>query len=203
MQVITTQTKVFTFEELSNKAKERVRQWWSDGLDTESWSEPVIEDAKQIAALMGWEAANVNFSGFWSQGDGACFVGHMRYAKGCAKAVKDHAALDEELHRIAKAWQDLQAKYFYSLEAQVYKTCNRYSHENTVSFDVEDQRDRGSSCHPVEGDVAEIGRDFMRWIYKALESAHDYEVSLENVAEICKTNEYLFREDGTRFEEQV
>lgn len=201
MQVITTHTKVFPFEELSSKAKERVRQWWSDMLDTESWSEPVIEDAKQIAALMGWEIINVNFSGFWSQGDGACFVGNMRYAKGCAKAVKEHAALDEELHRIAKAWQDLQAKHFYNLEAQVYKTCNRYSHENTVGLSVENVNLHRIADH-VEESVEKIGKDFMRWIYKALESAHDYEVSLENVAEICKANEYLFRENGTRFEER-
>lgn len=200
MQVITTQTKVYPFEELSSKAKERVRQWWSDMLDTESWAEPVIEDAKQVAALMGWEVLNVFFSGFWSQGDGACFVGHMRYAKGCAKAVKEHAPLDEELHRIAKAWQDLQAKHFYSLEAQVYKTCSRYSHENTVAFSVEDTRSHRLDG-AVEESVEEIGKDFMRWIYKALESAHDMETGMENVAEICETNSYLFREDGTRFEE--
>ena len=48
----------------------------------------------------------------------------------------------------------------------------------------------------AEDDIKEIARDFMRWIYKRLESEYEYSVSDEAVEENIITNEYEFTEDG-------
>ena len=193
----TVETHVFKFDELSEAAKEKARVWYRSGALDYEWWDCTVEDAKTIGALMGFDIDKVYFSGFCSQGDGACFVGGMEYAKGCAKAVKDYAPQDVELHRIASAWQALQARHFYKLTARVTKTDHRYSHENTVSFDV--YRDGDYAMADAEYAVKEIGRDFMRWIYRQLEKEYEYLNSDESVDETIRANEYEFTENGSIF----
>ena len=186
---------IYTYEELSDEAKAKARDWYRKNDDNE-YSEFVIDDAKEVAALMGWEIDKVYYSGFWSQGDGACFEGIMRYNKGCAKLVKAYTN-DAELNRIAKAWQDLQRRNFYALRASV-KHRGHYQHEMCTEFDCGDTRHNyGWLQNPeAEDDTKEIARDFMRWIYKRLESEYEYSVSDEVVAENIIANGYEFTEDG-------
>lgn len=185
---------IYTYEELSDEAKAKARDWYRNGDDF--WAECVIDDAKEVAALMGWEIDKVYYSGFWSQGDGACFEGIMRYNKGCAKLVKAYTN-DAELNRIAKAWQSLQRRNFYALEASV-KHRGHYQHEMCTEFDCGDTRHNyGWLQNPeAEDDIKEIARDFMRWIYKRLEAEYEYSVSDEVVAENIIANGYEFTEDG-------
>ena len=186
---------IYTYEELSDEAKAKARDWYRKNDDNE-YSEFVIDDAKEVAALMGWKIDKVYYRGFWSQGDGACFEGIMRYNKRCAKLVKAHTN-DEELNRIAKAWQDLQRRNFYALRASV-KHRGHYQHEMCTEFECEDTRSNyGWMQNPeAEDDIKEIARDFMRWIYKRLEEAYEYSVSDEVVAENIIANEYEFTADG-------
>ena len=186
---------IYTYEELSDEAKAKARDWYRKNDDNE-YSEFVIDDAKEVAALMGWEIDKIYWSGFSYQGDGACFEGIMRYNKRCAKLVKAHTN-DEELNRIAKAWQSLQRRNFYALEASV-KHRGHYYHEMCTVFDCEDTRSNyGWMQNPeAEDDIKEIARDFMRWIYKRLEAEYEYSVSDEVVAENIIANGYEFTEDG-------
>lgn len=178
---------IYKYEELSDDAKEKAREWYRKDLEADS--EYVIDDAKEIAALMGWEIDKVYFSGFWSQGDGACFEGRLRYKKGCAKSVTSHAPRDKELHRIAKAWQGVQRRNFYALTASV-KHRGHYHHEMCTEFDC------GDASAEVEDDIKEIARDFMLWIYKQLETEYNWQNSDETVEENIIANEYEFTEDG-------
>lgn len=199
METITTKTDVFTFSELSYSAKQKAMQWYCTDTD-DFWAESVIEDAKTIGALMGFDIENVYYSGFWNQGDGACFTGSIRYAKNCAKSVKAYAPQDKELQRIAQAWQDLQKRNFYSLHASVEHR-GHYYHEMCTSFDCEDTRHNYGWLQDaaIEDEMAEIARDFMRWIYRQLESAYEYETSEEHISEMCEINEWCFTENGDFF----
>lgn len=144
-------------------------QPWGD------WHKSVTDDAKAIAALMGWQIDRVYFSGFWSQGDGACFEGRLGYRADCLKAVKAYAPKDTELHKIAAAWQALQKRVFYSLCGDV-RHSGRYCHEHSVSFDWEDNRGRYRDiAEDITDSAEEIARDFMCWIYAALEREYEYQ----------------------------
>lgn len=199
METITRNYTVFHYSELSDSAKQKVQEWYCKDLDS-YWSEAFIEDATIIASLMGWAIDSVPWSGFWSQGDGACFVGNMRYAKGCSAAVKAYAPQDETLHSIATDWQTLQRKNFYSIRA-VVKHRGHYSHEMCTEFDVEDTRHNYGWINndDVETETKRIARAFMRWIYHRLSDAYDSETSAENVAGMCDANDWQFTADGRIF----
>lgn len=199
MQVITETKTVYSFEELSEKAKEKALQEHAlhdDGF----YAVYVNDDAKSIASLMGWRIEQIYYSGFWSQGDGACFQGVLQYAKGCAKAVKAYAPKDAELHRIAQAWQDLQKRNFYAISASV-RHRGHYYHSGCTVFDCQDSRNNPGylESEETEKEIIQIARDFMNWIYKQLEEAYDYEVSEKNFRELCDSNNYTFLECGTMY----
>lgn len=192
----TEQISVFKFDELSESAKEKAREWYRNVSSSDDWYDSVYEDAKQVASLMGVTITEIGFSGFWSQGDGAHFEGSFKYAKGCAKAVAQYAPQDAELQRIAKEWQALQSTRFYKITGEVSHS-GHYRHENCTSFGV--SVDDNYADADTEESVKELMRDIMRWIYSQLEKEYYYLNADAQVDESIKMNDYEFTVDGEIF----
>lgn len=198
MRTIMVEKTLYQFHELPEDAKQyAISTYWGEDWDYES----VFYDAKQIGKCMGIDIDDIYFRGFWSQGDGACFTGHYRYAKAGVKAVMEYAPQDKELHRIAKELQDVQKKYFYKLHTTITQS-GMYCHEGTMRFetihmdgDMNRYDCRGPSDDD-ENDIKEALRDFARWIYKQLEEQYGYETSEEAVLEACEANGYEFDDKG-------
>ena len=196
MRVI--ETQVFKYEELSDKAKEKARDWYRS-LNTDNYfAEPVIDDAEQVAEMLGIEFARRNGSkepavywrGFWSQGDGASFEGTYRYAKGAAKKVREYAPRDTELHGIADRLQKLQSRIFYRGRFEI-RARGYYQHSGTMTTEWYDH------CpDDIGDDILQELRNFADWIYSNLERAYEWEDSDEVVAENIIANEYEFTEEG-------
>lgn len=203
---------LYQFDELSDRAKERAREWYRNGALDYNWWDSVYDDAATCAKLIGIDLNTkpvklmgggtrydpcIFFSGFSSQGDGACFEGSYEYVKGAAKAIRQHAPQDATLHAIADDLQAIQRKHFYRLTARV-KHSGYYSHEFCTHIDVCDSE---TGCE-VDADTADAVieplRDFMQWIYRQLESEYEYLMSDESVDENIRCNEYTFDEDGNR-----
>ncbi len=139
------------------------------------------------------------FSGFWSQGDGACFEGYWSHAKGAATRIRDYAPTDATLHGIADRLQAIQRRNFYQLAAEVSHR-GRYYHEYTMSIDV--TRDSPRWQPPTEDAeelVTEALRDLARWLYRQLEAEYDHLTSDEAIEEGIIVNAYTFTEAGRRF----
>ena len=139
------------------------------------------------------------FSGFWSQGDGACFEGYWSHAKGAAARIRDYAPTDTTLHGIADRLQAIQRRNFYQLAAEASHR-GRYCHEYTMSVDV--TRDSPTWQPPTEDaeeTVTEALRDVARWLYRQLQAEYDYLTSDEAVEEGILANAYTFTEAGRRF----
>lgn len=191
--------EVFKFEDLDDDAKETAMNNYREGNLDYEWWDGVYDDAKTIGALMGIDIDRIYFSGFYSQGDGACFEGDYSYKKGSVKAVKDYAPLDKDLHAIARDLYLAQRPVFYKLSANV-KHQGHYSHENCTNITIyHDDYDFGyDSVNEDQKDgIIEALRDYMRWIYSNLEREYDYLNSDEQIAESIEANEHLFLEDGT------
>ena len=193
----TIEKTVFKFDELSDAAKEKAREWYRRAGDNDdSYADHVIEDLKQCASIMGIEVDKTYWSGFWSQGDGASFTGSYRYAKGGVKAIKAHASQDKELHRIAQALQDAQRVNFYRLQSSI-SAGGYYSHSGTMVADTEDTESRYRDIGAAEDDLLQAFRDLADWFYTQLESAYEWENADEQVDENICANEYEFDEYGT------
>ena len=193
----TVELTLYSFAELSDKAKKKAHDTYlQDGGDFEHIAEFIVEDAKECAECMGIEIEHVYYSGFSSQGDGACFVGSYAYKPGALKAIREHAPQDERLHRIAAGLQDVQKRAFYALRANV-KHSGHYMHENCTNIDVKDTRTRWEDASEEnEESVSEYLRDFMKWIYRQLEAAYYESCKIEMFADACESNEWTFEESG-------
>jgi hypothetical protein len=134
---------VVPYPELSDEAKAVARDWYREtGLDY-TWHEFVYADFEAICGLMGVSLIHASirlmgggtrtepkiyFSGFWSQGDGACFEAYYRYRKAARQAIRRYAPLDRELHRIVDALTEIQRRNFYQLQVATSHR-GRYYHE--------------------------------------------------------------------------
>ncbi len=191
---------VYAFDELEDDAKEKARDWYRSGALDYEWWDAVYEDAIACAAILGIEINKIYFSGFSSQGDGACFEGSYAYAKGSAKAIRAHAPQDIDLASIADRLQDLQRGWFYGLSASVRQS-GHYMHEMCTQIDVYDDQETNRSTRAIddaEQDVKDLLREYMQWIYSRLMAEHDWLMSDEQVDESITCNEYEFNEDGSR-----
>ena len=88
------ETPVYDFTELRVAAKDKARTWFRETIDHDWW-DSVYDDFERICPILGVTLATtpvrlmgggtrqkpcIWFSGFWSQGDGACFEGRYAYA---------------------------------------------------------------------------------------------------------------------------
>lgn len=65
---------LYTFNELSKDTQKKVLEKHRHfNVDFNDWYDFVYEDWKEKLAEAGFEEVEIFFSGFWSQGDGACF----------------------------------------------------------------------------------------------------------------------------------
>ncbi len=113
-------TTVYTLHELSSTAQEKARDWYRQHHADSNWYENVYEDFRAVCGIFGidlrqrvfrlsngrfMEEACIWFSGFCSQGDGACFEGRWHWQPATARRLREYATQDHELHRIADALQ--------------------------------------------------------------------------------------------------
>lgn len=197
----TIEKTVYTFDELSDDAKEKARDWYREGALHDDWYDCTFEDAKRCGALLGIDIERIYFSGFCSQGDGACFEGEYQYRKGWRRALRDEVGGDDlrELEDIGERLQETQRRAFYQITATTRQR-GHYMHSGCMAVSVEATTPAGDDiCEgfiDIEEDVTDALRLFADWIYTSLEREHDYLTSDESVDEMIEANEYEFDEDG-------
>lgn len=190
---------VFKLSELKGKARERALEKLGRWATKGDWWEYTYRDATEIGKLLGIEIDDISFSGFWSQGDGASFVGTYAYVADAVASVAAHTSnTDAELVSIAQMLSDIQAAHGNVLSARIHRTSHRSSHEYTVGIEVFKEGDYSDEVSAeTEKALLEVFRRFMRWIYKALEEEHTYLTSEEQLLETADANDYEFHADGS------
>lgn len=208
------ETTVYRLDELSEAAKEKARAWYREGGFDYDWYDAVYEDFQSIAEILGirFRTRTVRlmgggtrqdpciwFRGFWSQGDGACYEGVWRHARGAAARLRAYAPQDAVLHGIADRLQAIQRRNFFQLRAEITHH-GHYSHEYSMRISVERDSPVGQDMTPdAEDIVTEALRDLARWLYRQLEREYEYLTSDEAVDESLRANDYTFTEAGRRF----
>lgn len=194
---------VYTFDELSDEAKEKALDECRDHNTDDNWHDFVIEywqDEKLPA--MGFQNAKIAYSGFWSQGDGASFTCKaesfdvLEFLKS-QKALKDFPTLVKYIRNESIA-----------VNASVYRIDTYYSHENTVSVETEVvyYKDVSSELYVkiekeearLNGLIKEVVRSTSRQIYNELEESYESLRTDEAVKDTILANEYTFDINGKR-----
>ncbi|MEI2805268.1 MULTISPECIES: antitoxin of toxin-antitoxin stability system [Paracoccaceae] len=208
------ETTVYRLDELSEVAKEKARAWYREGGFDYDWYDAVYEDFQSIAEILGihFRTRTVRlmgggtrqdpciwFRGFWSQGDGACYEGGWRHARGAAARLRAYAPQDAVLHGIADRLQAIQRRNFFQLRAEITHH-GHYSHEYSMRISVERDSPTGHDMTAdAEDIVTEALRALARWLYRQLEREYEYLTSDEAVDESLRANDYTFTEAGRRF----
>ena len=200
---------------VTKRAVESAREWMIEGLSSYEWWDCTWEQWKEALSQIGFTGAEMSFSGFWSQGDGASFTARVDLDKLKAfmladiKPSKVIAGTPEDFRPwiIYKVNGKTPPNSKYSrilsdqVSASVVRTDSRYSHENTCKFTVE--------CFgggplfeklvvSFERDVEQLRRDLCRAIYRDLEEEYEHRTADEQLIEDAEANEYTFDATGQR-----
>ena len=196
------ETKVYTFEELSATAKEVAIENHRDINTYDGWWEPIFEGITKKAEQAGFHVANIYFSGFWSQGDGAMFEYETINETLLNKFVDQ---LD--LSPLRKEW--LRSQTFARSRG---KHSGHYYHENCCDHTIDFEPNFGynfaninfynwinSFVDQYEEFVIAEYKTLCRELYSDLESDHELLTSDEQVADTIIMNYWEFDEDGNNF----
>lgn len=205
---ITKEITLYTYDELSDSAKDKARDWWN-GCRDEFDYEFVIEDFKEVAKLLGInfkthtvrlmsgasrQDANIWWSLDYCQSDYAAFEGWWTYAPAMAKKIRDYAPQDSTLHGITDTLADVQRRHFYKLEAAV-----TYHHYYGLQVEVGHTEDRYREIPDADyKTVKEAMKDLCQWLYHQLQTQDEWLGSEENIADAMSANGYTFTKDGRR-----
>lgn len=188
------------------------------GIDIDYRRSPVGTSVKHDLAIY--------FTGFASQGDGACFEGRWRSTAYLSKevtwshcnltrtvsvpfttflqAIRDHAPKDEALHDIARRldWFRKRSTLMREWRAHVVRgrRSGTYVHERSVKIEagcnVTTSDDYCDASAEHADEIASALRDFMRWMYWTLEAEHDHLRSDEAIVASLEANELRFDTEG-------
>ena len=209
------ETTVYRFDELSEPAKARAREWYIDNVLNNGlqWYEPVFEDFQEICKTLGItlrsrptrrnEPAETStaspciwFRGFSSQGDGASFEGTWEHEPTSCQQLRDHAPKDERLHEIAETLASAQKENAYQLQATITQS-GMYYHEYSMQVDIEMDSDvDAEASEGTEETVTQALRDLARWLYRSLEDTYVHETSDTTADETLLANSWRFTASG-------
>lgn len=185
-------TELFQFRELSPEAqKKALEDARNINVDFSEWAEAVTENFKEKLEARGYKNPTTYYSGFWSQGDGACFVTDYIDIAQLLKAAK----IEKRFPLIVKESYNVTGKithsshYYYATSTSVDVQQLDYAESEALSAEIE------ALTAFIEEDREKLGNGY----YKELETEYKYQTSDEAIAETLITNDYDYHEDGRRF----
>jgi hypothetical protein len=222
---------VYTFKELLDlnkegtvvrEAVERARTWLGEAATDFGWYSGVKELWKQALDQIGFQKAEIAFSGFWSQGDGASFTANVNIDKlvaFLADAIEPQDRIEvvegkEQflpyvVHHLGKKptnpkYRRLLAVREHIQDVAVERTSHHYSHERTCRFTAY-LNDDGHYATRVRSlfnsfveDVERLRLSLCQAIYGMLEDDYWDRTSDEQLLDFAHANDYTFEASGRR-----
>lgn len=175
----TIETQVFTYDELSESAKEKARNWWREASQHDDWVEPILEDADNI----GLRIKEFDLD----RGVKASF---KQYAESTAVAcMQDHGAECETYKDSEQFLLDLKTKK-EAMESSIAALEESGDPDDKIA-DIESDFDDW-----LEDREAEYLHDMSENYRIMLNREYEYVNSDDYVEETIRANEYEFTADG-------
>lgn len=217
-------TKIYTYAELSDSAKEKARDWLREAQAGDNYfAECATDDFRETLEAFGFDVDKkhgLSWSGFWSQDNGASFTGSWHASSFApAKLLADRPAVwpegsgghacpaNAELHRIAGEIAACAAAGLLSANVSgadrwgFHMRLESSDHGEpeyaTAEAEAADS-DRHAEQEETDERFTAAARDLATGFYKTLEAEWDYQNSDEQIAESIEANGYEFTEEGER-----
>lgn len=152
----------------------------------EGWYEHPIEDfCDNVLPHFGLDVnyKDVEFSGFWSQGDGASFTGIFYLSDVNPEGLKQSLPAAVELHQLVDELAEL-AEAYPNIQGKVTRLSSRYSHSNTMIIGEYsscnsycDEETEAFTAVDAETTLLNIFRQLADWLYKSLNSECDFQLA--------------------------
>jgi hypothetical protein len=209
----------FKYHELPEDAKDVARRNYIEHWIHDDWYDYIYTDAKDEGLDKGFDIDDINFSGFWSQGDGAMWTGTIDLPK----FITHH--LPESIGRECWLWL-IEDGWVYD-RVSIHRTSHHYAHSNTMGISSIEPAayDEGDTLNvdcilkgaPVEtlynliladtacpikdiSDLEELilneARRYADMIYDRLRDGYEYECGDAQISESYDANYVLFNEEG-------
>ena len=154
----------------------------------DQWYEYTLEDfCDNVAPHFGLDInlKNIQFSGFWSQGDGASFTGSFSLSSVDPEGLKAACPTEVELHQLIDRLH-VFAEDHPSIEGKITRLSSSYSHSNTMiigeySSDMGycNEEAENFAAADAETTLLSIFRQLADWLYKRLNSEYDFQLADE------------------------
>lgn len=197
MRKVIQETEVFTFDELSDDAKENARQWMREANAGDNWAAETMLDCTvtDAARLLGIEFVR---RGAYPAIDwdtnpvDAAFSGTWRASKFKPGAIEKEFPADKELHGIAASLAIIARDF-----PESYADCGagRRCTQIVDAYMSDDEADEHDVCEAITA-CEQTLRDFAHWIACAVDREIEYQNSDEVIDETIVANEYEFTADG-------
>lgn len=188
-RVATKSTEVFTFAELSSQAQAKAVETFSKR-EGEYWSgEYTTAEFKEKLEALGFEDVDTQYSGFYSQGDGASFTSSSFDIRKVMKAI-GIANLYKSFYSIVKT-QDIQGR--------VYRMPCNYSHEYTIKVDFPEYYGFNKQEKDVAVALTEYVRGLSKDFYNSLEAEYEYACSDENARQYLEDDDTEYTTSGKEY----
>lgn len=180
---------------LPDSVQERLLEKYWDLNVQHDWPDETIAEFKAKALALGVEVDDVYWSGFWSQGDGACFTGRI------TDWSKFLAAVKPDIDPAVGGWVGDNSTTMY------IKTRGSYCHSGTMhtEFDFQDLEQppdledlqlslwkvltkNGDILYEMESDILAYLRGLADGLYQELEKEYEGLTSDEAVADALLAN---------------
>jgi hypothetical protein len=218
-ETITREYTVYTFDELSDKAKEHALLKHIEWIDND-WDVGIIDNFKEQGSDRGFNIDDVRYTLAYSQGDGAAWYGGID-----AKLFLDYHLKDDDpdyaryivlRELLREDWLKLhpQASYggfkYHLMQVSInceYSTLNFNDGEVMESgvlqganiYELGEGINDNELIDKLEEWMQAEAKSYAEDIFDALRDEYEYQTSAENFKELCDANEWRFDEQGSLF----
>ena len=191
----TIETVVYTFEELSDEAKQVALDRHREINAHDGWWDCIYEDLHDKAEKAGFEVQDIYFSGFWSQGDGAMFT-YNGLNDNILKGFVAQSDLSEEDKQLILSQGVVNGKGLHRGNYYHERSCDHYVYleSNEQASDLIE-----GLADVFEEYVIEVYETLCGQLYSSLNKYYDELTNDEAVAETLVDNGYEFTESGRMF----
>ena len=209
MRMATVEYKVYKYNELTDEAKEKVKQWYLEGQESYIFTEMLLED---LSCLFGEHDLKVQYSLGYCQGDGLNIYGKVD-TENIFKCLEEHKA-GEQLAEFENYLTDKEKKTIlhYANECGRIElpVNNRYCYCVARHIDIADdweyQLKNYSAYKNINKEALEKFETLVKGIFETLCKSYEkwgyeyfYEIDEETLEELCEANRYEFLADGRIF----